>query len=200
MRKIVKDLPYQVNQRAFLALLGFKTGKSIFTETMYKRMKRAVEKAKNAIEPRGVYALYRIENVLEEMVVLENRIFLPGRSISLHCRGFTHVYLMAVTIGEKIDKLIEESPVEEAMIIDAYGSEAVEGVAESLNRGIEREAVHFGLVRFNWRFSPGYGDLQLEMNLQLGRALAMEEIGIKVMENLSLSPRKSITAIIPAGG
>jgi len=200
MRKIVKDLPYQVNQRAFLALICFKTGKSTITETMYKRMKRAVEKAKSVIEPRGVYALYRIESVLEEMVVLENRISLAGRSISTHCKGFSHVYLMAVTIGEKIDKLIEESPVEMAMIIDAYGSEAVEGVAESLNKGIEREAVHFGLVRFNWRFSPGYGDLPLSTNLLFERALAMEDIGIRVMENLSLSPRKSITAIIPAGG
>ncbi len=200
MRKIVNDLPYQVNQRAFLALLGFKTGKSTITETMYRRMERAVERARNVIVPRGVYALYRIEQVLEEMVVLEKNLLLQGKSISKHCKGFSHVYLMAVTIGSEIDRLIEESPVEEAMIIDAYGSEAVEGAAESLNKGIERESVHFGLFRFNWRFSPGYGDLPLETNILFERALEMEEIGIRVMENLSLSPRKSITAIIPAGG
>jgi len=199
MRKIVTDIAYLVNQRAFLSLLGFKMGKTTVSEELYSKMNRTIEKAKQVIKPRGIYSLIKINKVEKAKVLLENGEVLQGHDIAKHCRGFSHVFLMAVTIGKEIDRMIEESPVDEAMIIDAFGSEAVEGAAESLNRAIERESVHYGLLRFNWRYSPGYGDFPLETNLVFDKILRMNEIGISVMENLSLSPRKSITAIIPAG-
>jgi len=200
MRKIVRDPTYQVNQKAFLGLLGYKKGKSSLSQFFYLKMQGIIQKARQVIEPIGVYSFYRISEISGDYLILEGGIRLDGNSISKHCKGFSHVYLMAVTIGGKTDELIEKSPVEEAMIIDAFGSEAVEGVAETLNRFIEREGVHFNFFRFNQRFSPGYGDLPLETNALFEGALKMEEIGLQIMPNYSLSPRKSITAIIPAGG
>ena len=166
---------------------------------MMRKIEESVERAKRVIKPVGIYGLFGVEEIGEEYLVIGGK-RINSRSLASHFRGFTHGYLMAVTIGEEFDRLMEALPVDQAVILDAFGSEAVEGVAESLNRAIEREGVHFGLHRFNWRYSPGYGDLSLETNLVFDELLGLSSVGIKVTERFSLLPLKSITAIIPAGG
>lgn len=48
-----------------------------------------------------------------------------------------------------------------------------------------------------FRYSPGYGDLPLDVQSSFLRALdAQKKIGLTVSENNLLFPRKSVTAII----
>ncbi len=199
MVKIAKNLPYSVNKKAFWGLLGYKRGKTEISPEVLKRVQEVIDKAKKVIEPVGIYGVFEVKERGEGWIGIGGRI-IQSKSLSSHFKGFTHAYLMAVTIGENFDRLMNSLPVEEAVILDAYGSEAVEGAAESLNRAIEREGIHYGFFRFNWRFSPGYGDLSLRVNLLFEEFLRMSQVGIKVTEKYSLLPMKSITAIIPAGG
>ncbi len=199
MIKLVKEIPYRINEKAFWGLLGYREGRTEISRDMLRKVEEAIKKGREAVRPMGLYGLFPIEEVTAREVKFQGKT-VRSRKLAQHCRGFSHLYLMAVTIGEEFDALLRRVSLEEAVILDAYGSEAVEAVAESLNRAIEREGVHFNLFRFNWRFSPGYGDLPLEVNLLFQELLKMDRIGIKVSERFSLIPSKSITAIIPAGG
>ncbi len=199
MIKVVRGIPYTVNQKAFWGLLGYKKGKSQISPEMMEKIEKTIEKAKKVIKPVGIYGLFGVEELREGYLIIGGE-KINSRSLASHFMGFTHGYLMAVTIGEEFDRLMETLPVDQAVILDAFGSEAVEGVAESLNRAIEREGVHFGLHRFHRRYSPGYGDLSLKTNLVFDKLLGLSSVGIRVTERFSLLPLKSITAIIPAGG
>ncbi len=198
MRRIVKDIPFQVNLKAFLSLLKFDHRRSALTPHLKEKVERLIQLGNSLCEPRGVYSLQKIERFSGAEVVLENGMVLRGRAITEHCRGFSHVYLLAVTIGEKLEKELEKLPPDEALILDAYGSEAAEAVAETLDLSIRREAIHFNLRRFNFRFSPGYSDFPLSTNLDFERFLRISDIGIEITESYMLLPRKSITAVLPA--
>ena len=51
------------------------------------------------------------------------------------------------------------------------------------------------------RFSPGYGDLSLEMQRDIFRVLdCPRKIGLTLNESLLMSPSKSVTAIIGISG
>ena len=52
-------------------------------------------------------------------------------------------------------------------------------------------------MNITFRYSPGYGDLPLDVQNSFLRALdAQKKIGLTVSENNLLFPRKSVTAII----
>ncbi len=167
-------------------------------EEFHKKVLKLIEKGYELSEARGVYSIELIITKEKNRIVLASGMTLEGTAISRHCQDYTHVFLMAVTIGEKLEKEIERSEPDEAVILDAFGSEAAEAAAESLNSIIKREAVHAGFYTFNYRFSPGYADFPLSTNKDFETYLQIEEIGIKVTETYMLLPRKSITAVIPA--
>ncbi len=198
MRRIVRNIPFQINFKNFLALLKFDHKHSALTPHLKEKVEKLILTGNSLCEPKGVYSLHKIERFAEAEVVLENGMVLRGRAITKHCHGFSHVYLLAVTIGERLEEELEKLPPDEALILDAYGSEAAEAVAETLDASIRKEAIHFNLRRFNFRFSPGYSDFPLSTNLDFERFLKISDIGIKVTESYMLLPRKSITAVLPA--
>lgn len=167
-------------------------------EEFHTKVLRLIEKGYELCEPRGMYAIERIERKEKDRIILSSGMNLEGTAISRHCQDYTHVFLMAVTIGDRLEKEIERVNTDEAVILDAFGSEATEAVAESLNNIIKREAIHTGFFSFNHRFSPGYADFPLSTNRDFEVYLGISEIGVKVTESYMLLPRKSITAVIPA--
>ena len=46
------------------------------------------------------------------------------------------------------------------------------------------------------RFSPGYGDVSLEVQKDFFRLLPCQRIGLTLMDTLIMSPEKSVTAFI----
>ena len=111
--------------------------------------------------------------------------------------GCASATLMAATIGSALssamDGLMVEKRMTEAVIMDAFGSEAVEGVINGLCLRLkesERESVP------TRRFSPGYGDWDLSAQGSVLEELGAAEIGIGVSESSILIPEKSITAIM----
>jgi hypothetical protein len=92
-----------------------------------------------------------------------------------------------------MDGLMAEKRMTEAMVMDAFGSEAVEGVVNTLCtrlRESERESVP------TRRFSPGYGDWDLSAQRAVLEELGAAEIGIGVGDSSILIPEKSVTAIM----
>lgn len=73
---------------------------------------------------------------------------------------------------------------------------AVEEVCDAVENLVKEKAAANG-CSITFRYSPGYGDLPLEVQNSFLRALdAQKKIGLTVSRNNLLFPRKSVTAII----
>lgn len=110
--------------------------------------------------------------------------------------------IFAATVGVGVDMLCTKyskiTP-SKAVVFHALGTERVEALCDMFNDEIKLKATEQNLFT-KPRFSPGYGDLSLEIQKDLFNVLSPQKIGITLNDNLMMSPSKSVTAIIGIGG
>ena len=122
-----------------------------------------------------------------------------SRSLCRHLDGCERIVLFAATVGLEIDRLVARqtalSPAN-ALLLNALGVERVEALCDAFEAELaEKVAQEGGCIRS--RFSPGYGDLPLELQHDVVAALdTPRKIGLTLNQSLLLSPSKSVTAII----
>ena len=79
------------------------------------------------------------------------------------------------------------------MLFDAIGTERTEALADCFVSYLEREYSMSSLPRF----SPGYGDLPLELQKCVFDVLSPEkQIGVFLSDSFIMSPSKSVTAFV----
>lgn len=122
-----------------------------------------------------------------------------SKNLRKNLEGCKKIILFAATVGAEMDRLIRKysklSPLK-ALLFEAIGSERVETVCDVFNSEIKKEYEAKGYLT-KPRFSPGYGDLPLELQKDVFSALMPQgRIGVTLNESLLMSPSKSVTAII----
>lgn len=161
-------------------------------------VRQACQDVQILAEPQGVYHVYAYD-AATATIQCEVPLRLEGRAIARHLQYAEKVYVMAVTIGEEVErkstKLFAEGAYTLGLLVDAAATTAVEEVANQLNEWICREARRQGYMT-TWRFSPGYGDWPLTAQAGVANCAGAAQIGLSVTETHMLFPRKSITAII----
>ena len=118
--------------------------------------------------------------------------------LARHLTGCGRCILMAATCGPQADMLRNRALIQggtlRQLVMDALGTEAVEWTADRFTENLRPVYTGFELVS---RFSPGYGDLPLELEKDLTAYLdTKRKIGVGLSDSLLLTPSKSITAII----
>lgn len=103
------------------------------------------------------------------------------------------VVLFGATVGSALDRLIGKygrlSP-SRALILQAIGAERIEALCD-----VFCQDINCGV-----RFSPGYGDLSLQVQKKIFDILNCEKrIGLTLNESLVMSPSKSVTAFAVSG-
>lgn len=126
-----------------------------------------------------------------------------SHSLAICLDGCHEIVLLAATVGFGIDRLIEKysfiSP-SRAVIFQALGSERVEALCDAFCADLALDEDKKGNT-LRPRFSPGYGDLSLELQRDIFTALDCgRSVGITLGDNLFMSPTKSVTAIIGIKG
>ena len=125
---------------------------------------------------------------------------LTGKSVAEHLKDCGKAVILAATLSSEADKLIRRLAVTdmaESLAADSLCSAAIETVCDLAEEEI--------FSRINapyrtWRFSPGYGDLPLELQQDIFRVLDCQKtIGLTLNESLLMSPSKSVTAIMGLG-
>lgn len=121
---------------------------------------------------------------------------IESRDLYKNLKDCSSVYLMGVTLGIGIDRLLYTLKVRstaEHYIIDAMASAAVESFCDFLDK--ELRAKENCLCRP--RYSPGYGDCGIEVQkLLTDRLDAARTLGITLNTSYFMTPSKSITAIM----
>lgn len=181
----------ELNENEILLYLGYRGQE--YPAEIKEQIERCEKEVITASQPRLVWRRLPVDEALFSMLHLE------GKDIRELLAGCPEAVLMAVTIGQGIDRLLARSSVSnmaDAVIMDACASTAVENVADNFESDLRREVEAEGLYLTD-RFSPGYGDLPLAVQRQLCAALDTgRRIGLSLSPSLLMVPGKSVTAIL----
>ena len=122
-----------------------------------------------------------------------------SHSLARCLEGCTEIIVFAATVGAGIDRLIHRYSVtspSRAVILQALGSERVEALCDAFCDEIKNSLAERG-DSVRPRFSPGYGDLSIEVQRDLFAFLnPTARIGVTLNDNCFMLPQKSVTAII----
>ncbi len=124
-------------------------------------------------------------------------------ALARNLAGCAQIVVFAATVGLELDRLIAKygrlSPTK-ALLLQAIGAERIEALCDVFNREITAEKMGEGLST-RPRFSPGYGDLPLDLQERIFAVLdPARRIGLSLNQSLLMSPSKSVTAIIGIAG
>lgn len=121
---------------------------------------------------------------------------LHSKKLSVNLRGCEKAVLFAATVGVGIDRLIAKYAricPSKALMMQAIGAERAEALCDTFCKDIVNETGHVCRPRF----SPGYGDLTLNVQRDIFAVLDCEKrIGLTLNSSLLMSPSKSVTAIV----
>ena len=125
-------------------------------------------------------------------------VILQSRDLGRNLSGCSQVALLAATIGPQVDALIRRhsslDPVY-ASILQATGAMFIEELVDLVNSEIKKIAAGQGL-KTRPRYSPGYGDVPLQVQKDFFRLLPCTRIGLTLMDTLIMAPEKSVTAFV----
>ncbi len=113
-----------------------------------------------------------------------------SKDLRKNLRGCNEITVFAATVGIAPDRLLARYQVispAKALCINAIATERIEALCDAFTQT---------QGKCRPRFSPGYGDLPLELQRQIFAALEPGNIGLTLNESLLMSPAKSVTAII----
>ena len=185
-----------INRSETLRYLGYRDNINI--DNLTPILDECEAKLLKAIDPRYIYKFFPIKKVDETIHIENTSLILTGNSILNHLKGCYGVILLSATLSNSADKIISEYQIKDmtsALILDSMASTAIEQVCNIAEEEIRKKINAEDFM--TWRFSPGYGDLPIDLQKVFVRVTDAEKrIGLTVNEGGILLPRKSVTAII----
>ena len=158
-------------------------------------LQECLKAAKGAAQCRAVWRRYPLKADGEGLDLGFART--DSKDLKRHLEGCGEILLFACTAGAETDRRIARAKLQSAakgLLMHAIGAQQVEGGCDRL---CERLTEQFPDRQLTDRYSPGYGDLPLEMQRDVMKALDCgRTVGITLSESLLMTPSKSVTAII----
>lgn len=156
----------------------------------------SAEKAKDQLLPvidcKAVSVRVPVTNT--EKGIALGEIFTESKNLRSALEGSKEALIFAVTLGMGVDRhllRLSKTSVSELFLADAVASAYAEAAAD------RAQELLLGGNSTKKRFSPGYGDLPLELQPAILSALSAEKhLGLTLTDTLLMKPQKSITAIV----
>ena len=153
---------------------------------------------KKKCRPLAAWDLYPLTFPGEDLLALRD-LRIKSHSLKLALRGCDGAVMLAATLGFVPDQMIARAKiasVSRALIIQACSAALIEAYLDAFTEELKTDPLFSG-ASFRSRFSPGYGDLPLELQKEiLPRLDAQKTLGITLGDSLLMMPSKSVTAFI----
>ena len=122
-----------------------------------------------------------------------------SQSLRKNLENCESIVLFGATVGIELDRYIARygyiAP-SKALFFQAIGAERIEALCDAFCRDLKEQKSRDG-KSIRPRFSPGYGDLALELQRDIFKVLdCSRKIGLSLGESMLMSPSKSVTAIV----
>lgn len=167
------------------------------TGELRREAERMADGLSAAIQPRYFYRVLEIERLPDSVRLRGTGIELAGSTALRMLADCGRAVLLACTLGARFDAMllsIQARDMAKAVIYDALGSAFVEAGCDAAQEEI---STRFPDLYLTDRFSPGYGDLPLDIQPALCAALdAQRRLGVTVTPSLLMNPVKSVTAVM----
>ncbi len=167
------------------------------TPEMTALLQECVRLCQNILTPRVCYRFYPVSRVDGGLDL--GFAHTDSSALRRNLAGCDEIVLFAATIGLEMDRMIARyahlSP-SKSVMLQAIGAERIESLCDAFENELIRQGHEVGQ-----RFSPGYGDLPLDLQRDIFAALdCPKHIGVSLNESLLMSPSKSVSAIIGLNG
>ena len=164
---------------------------------MHRKMAEIAAQCMKTVTPRCTYRVSEIawENGMPSL--FGGQLVLPGRTAAGMLRSCSHAALLVCTLGTTFDALarqVQARDFADALLLDGFGGAYVEAGCNAAEREIAAKLPGKYLTD---RFSPGYGDLPLDVQSPLlALTDAPRRLGVTLSESNLMNPLKSVTAVI----
>lgn len=136
-----------------------------------------------------------IESEQETIKIVGTDFVIPGKDAYNHLKNAEKIVLYAGTLGLEIERktrIYEAIDLTKGFIIDACAVEYIEKVLDLAEVDVNNQYSNYFLNR---RFSPGYGDVPLNIQGDFLRVIgADKKLGLTLTDTNLMVPRKSVTA------
>lgn len=201
MRNSIKTL-IEIDEKEVLRYLQYKNQE--IKDDLSEIIKECIKDTKEIINPRFIYRKYKIKKLKSSNS--KGEVYLEGANLILQSddvynllRECDECILMSATLGLEIEKEIRKltyTDLTKGIIIDACATTAIEEVCDIVQDSIEKQLLKKHKY-ITYRYSPGYGDLPIEKNVDINNILnSQKEIGLTVTSSGIMIPRKSVVALI----
>jgi hypothetical protein len=184
----------ELNVDEALRYLGAGTGAP---PSLRQEAGEVAKKLTAALRPRYAYRVFPLERTGDDFSLMGSGVALTGRSAKTMLAQCHRAALLACTLGPQFDAMLRTEQARDmgrAVILDACGGAWVEAGCDEAERELREKLPGLYLTD---RFSPGYGDLPLDLQPAILKALdAQRRLGIHLSESLLMNPVKSVTAVI----
>ncbi len=191
-------MDFEIDRNEVLRYL--QTSKNLKDDNIKRLLDESIAEIKELINFRYLYQKFPIAETDQGVEIKNTTLTLKGKSIKKHLQHSKEVYLMAATLGTQVDKKIyfyEKISVTKSMIFDACATTAIEAGCDQVEAEIKEKVLAAGKEDITFRYSPGYGDLGIDIQKEFLRILkAPKKIGLTASKYNMLLPTKSVTAII----
>lgn len=155
----------------------------------------------SAIRPHYTYKVCPIREEAHGIVCEGTSLVLTGTDIRRQLAGCDRAVLLCATLSAGADTCIRVAGAQDVlhgMMTDAMAS----ALTEQLCDAAEGEILsRFPELHATWRFSPGYGDLPLDLQGDFLRAVDAEKrLGVTLSAGGLCIPTKTVTAILGLSG
>ena len=158
---------------------------------------KCTEISMSAIEPRVCYSIYDIK--VDKADVSADGFRFSSSDLCCCLKNCDKMVMFCATIGFGFDRLIRKYEAFDkatAVCLHALGAERIEALCDEFCRLISEE-FQKSSCRITPRFSPGYGDLPLDIQREIFSSLeCTKRIGVSLGDNLFMTPTKSVTAVV----
>lgn len=197
----IKEL-IKIDKKEVLRYLQYKNQN--INEDLSNLIDESIEETKKIINPKFVLRRYPIKKISKEngkkQVILENgNLILESNDIYNLFEKCDECILMATTLGLDIEREIRKltyTNLTKGVIMDACATTAIEEVCDVVQENIAKNLLSEDRY-ITYRYSPGYGDLSIDKNIDINNILnSQKEIGLTVTNSGIMIPRKSVVALI----
>lgn len=186
-----------INHKEVLRYLGNPDGVSL-GEDLDSLILQAEEEALGAVKAGYLYRVCDLSFDSTGVVLAGTSLCLSGKSIAEHLLGAQKSVVMVATLGVAMDQLIARTQYKDmtkTVVLDSIAAALIETVCNRAESEILSQE-ELSDYSSNFRFSPGYGDLPMELQPQFLAVLdATRKLGLTCTPTNILIPRKSVTAV-----
>ena len=176
-------------------------------EEIFALIEQAATQMHKIINSKAVFQDFELEitfptenqNQENPNIKLKDTIFqIQSKDLYNNLKNCHKVYLLACTLGPQVDSLIRKTQFTDqvmAAVFQATGAMYIEEVVDFVNNQINQ--IEKGKNKSTRpRFSPGFGDVSLEVQKDFFSLLPCSKIGLTLMDTLIMAPEKSVTAFV----